>query len=129
MTNFRQSILQADDLPKQSVEISAWPHLDDDGQVITGADGNPECTYFVRAMTLGERDAFDSSVTVPDGDSFRVDYSKVRGQLLVRTMCDESGNRLFTDADAAIFSGKSADACLPAFVAAQALNGLTAKNA
>lgn len=122
--NFRKSIEAAEDLLKEPVEIPAWPQVDDDGKTVLKEDGTPNCTYYVRMMNLGERQAFDMAVAVKRGDTYEMNPQRVRAELLVRTLCDDKGVRLFSDAEIGVVEGKGGDPCSAAFTAAQSLNGL-----
>jgi hypothetical protein len=126
--NLKGSIQRAAKLKRKSIEIPEWPHTDDDGQPILDEAGNPVCTYWVRDMTLKERSGFDASVTKtvdPVTGDGKVDLEVVRTQLLVRTLCDESGQRLFTDDEASIIDGLDSGSAVTAFVAAQEVTGLS----
>jgi len=103
----RDAILGADDLPKQEVEIPEWG-----GSV------------FVRTMTAGERDAYESSMLL----NGKPNLANMRAKLVVRTAVDEEGKRLFADADAEALGKKSASAVDKLFGVAQRLNGLTKKD-
>lgn len=122
--NFRKSIERAKDLKCEPVEIPEWPHLDENDQPVLNADGTPSCTYYVRKMSLGERQAFDIAVSVKRGDSYEINPVRVRSELLVRTLCDADGVRLFADHELEFVEGKAGEACTAAFIVAQNLNGL-----
>lgn len=118
MSSYRQWILEANDLARESVQIPDWPHRDEEGKVILDADGKPVCTYYVRRMTLGERNAFDMAVS-GDGQ----DRSHFFANLLGRTLCDENGVRIFSDDDIPALEAKSC-VCVHAMPIALRLNGL-----
>ena len=122
--NFRKSIEGAADLRTEPVEIPAWPHVDDDGQPVLNEDGTPNCTYYVRMMNLGERQSFDMAVAVKRGDTYEMNPQRVRAELLVRTLCDDKGVRLFHASEIAGLEGKGGEPCSAAFTASQKLNGL-----
>lgn len=122
--NFRKSIESASDLKTEPVEIPAWPQVDDVGNPVLKDDGTPNCTYWVRMMSLGERQAFDMAVAVKRGDTYEMNPQRVRAELLVRTLCDDKGVRLFEDSEIGVVEGKGGDPCGAAFTAAQSLNGL-----
>lgn len=112
----KEAILSADDLVKELVEVPEWG----------GA-------VYVRALTGAERDAFEQSMvemrTVRQGrkqETVReMRLQNIRARLCALTICDEEGNRLFTDADVQALGRKSASALNRVFQVAQRLSGLT----
>lgn len=112
----KEAILSADDLVKELVEVPEWG----------GA-------VYVRALTGTERDAFEQSMvemrTVRQGrkqETVReMRLQNIRARLCALTICDEEGNRLFTDADVQALGRKSASALNRVFQVAQRLSGLT----
>lgn len=54
-------------------------------------------TYYVRSMTGKDRDSFESETWGPEGEPIKANLS---ARVLMRTLCDEAGARLFTDAEA-----------------------------
>lgn len=54
--------------------------------------GRSGAVVYVRELSVGERDAFEKAIYGEGGDR-----AQVRAALLVRALCDENGNRLFTD--------------------------------
>jgi len=52
---------------------------------------------WVRGMTGTERDQWEQSVLYHQKKSKTESYDQFRASLVARTVCDESGNRLFTD--------------------------------
>jgi len=103
----RDAILQADDLPRELVEVPEWS-----GSV------------YVRALTGIERDAFEQSVVEQKGKSTKMNLRNIRAKLVALTAVDEEGKRLFTDDDAALLGKKSAAALDRVFDVAQRLSGL-----
>lgn len=101
----RDSILAIDDLPREKVEVPEW-----------GGD------VYVRTLTGTERDAFEQSM---QGKKNQVNLDNVRARFAVLTICDESGTRLFTHADAKDLGSKSAAALDRVFAVAQRLNGFS----
>ena len=101
----RDSILQADDLPKESVEVPEWG-----GQV------------WVRTLSGTERDAFEQSMV---NKKNKPNMDNVRARFAVLTICDEAGDRLFKAADADELGKKSAAALDRVFAVAQRLNGFS----
>lgn len=100
----REQILQCDDLPKETVKVPEWG-----GEVQ------------VRTMTGTDRDAFEASLIGKEGR-----LENVRARLVSLAVCDESGSRLFDDADVAALGAKSAKALDRVFAVAQRLNGIGA---
>ena len=98
----REQILQCDDLPREIVNVPEWG-----GEVQ------------VRTMTGTDRDAFEASLIGKEGR-----LENVRARLVSLAVCDESGERLFADADIAALGSKSAKALDRVFAVAQGLNGI-----
>jgi len=101
----REAILQADDLPRELVQVPEW-----------GGD------VYVSTLTGTQRDAFEQSL---QGKKDRVDLENVRARFAVLTICDEKGTRLFTHADISKLGKKSAAALDRVFAVAQRLNGFS----
>lgn len=104
----KEQILAADDLPRESVEVPEWG-----GEVL------------VRALTAGERDAFEAELTERRGKQIEVNLRDVRAKLCSRAICDGDGKRLFTDQEVQTLAAKSASALTRVFEVAQRLSGLT----
>lgn len=104
----KAQILAADDLPRERVEVPEWG-----GEI------------FVRALTAGERDAFEAELTARSGKQIEVNLRDVRAKLCSRAMCDEQGARLFEDHEISALARKSAAALTRVFEVAQRLSGLT----
>lgn len=103
----RDAILQAQDLPRELVEVPQWG-----GSV------------YVRALTGAERDAFETSIVEQRGKSTKMNLKNIRAKLVALTVVDEEGNRIFSDSDASALGKKSAAALDKAFEVAQRLSGL-----
>lgn len=101
----REQILQCDDLPREIIKVPEWG-----GEVQ------------VRTMTGTDRDAFEASLIGKEGR-----LENVRARLVSLAVCDESGDRLFGDADIAALGAKSAKALDRVFAVAQRLNGIGAE--
>ena len=80
-------ILKADDCKIESVDVPEWGG-----------------TLYLRVMKGTERDAFEAE-TYKDG---KTDLKNFRSKLLVKTICDEKGSRIFSDDDAVLLGEKSA---------------------
>ena len=104
----RDAILQADDLLWEDVEVPEWGG-----------------TVRVRGLTGAERDAFEAEMVERKGKKLRMDMQNFRARLVVRSVVDEDGKRLFTDRDAASLGDKSAAALQRVFDVAQRLSGLS----
>lgn len=89
----RAAILAHEDLAIEDVDVPEWGG-----------------TVRVRAMTAAERDAWEVSLLGPeDSDGERKQsFDNIRAKLIARTVVDDQGNRLFTDADVAALGKKSA---------------------
>lgn len=109
----RDEILDSEDLATETVPVPEWG-----GAVI------------VRALTGVERDAYESEIFQLRGKGGGVDYNlqNIRAKLSARTIIDEEGNRLFTDADIIKLGLKSAAALDRVFSQAQKLSRLTAED-
>lgn len=86
----RDQILSANDLPRVEVDVPEW--------------GGSVC---VRMLTAGEKDAFDDENYKLEGKSVKVNRKDFTARLLVRAICDESGNPLFKLSDVAALGKKS----------------------
>lgn len=104
----REAILKANDIEKREVYIPEWG-----GSV------------YVRGMTGRERDQFEATIIRQRGRNTEINMKNARAKLVVMCTVDQEGNRLFTDADVALLSEKSAKALDRIFVVAQELSGIT----
>lgn len=82
-------------------------------------------TVYVRGMSGAERDAWEKTLLIGRGKRREVDTTNVRAKLVARTACDETGARVFTDADAEILGKSRVDILNRLFQAAQKLSGVT----
>lgn len=88
----RDLILAADDLAFEDVEVPEWG-----------------CVVRIKAMSGGERDAFESSILKDRSDPSKgVDMRSFRAKFLTRVMIDESGARLFRPDEVKALSAKNA---------------------
>lgn len=98
----RESILASEDLKREEIKVPEWG-----GSV------------YVRTMTAGERDEFEIAHSLnPEKD--------VRARLAVATVCDADGVLLFTPADIAKLTRKSAAPLDRIFARAMKLNRISA---
>jgi len=103
----RDEILQADDLEKRLVEVPEWG-----GSV------------WVRALRGDEYDEFQESILEGKGKNRQVNVKNLRAKLVVRSVVNESGERIFDDGDYATVGKKSSAALNRLFVAAQELSAV-----
>lgn len=113
----RDLILQASDLPSETVLVPEWG-----GEVR------------VRGLTGKERDDYETGIIASRIDqrtgklTQSMDLANVRARLIVRTVVDENGQRIFTDDDAEALGGKSASALAKVYEVAQKLSGMRAED-
>lgn len=103
----RDSILGASDLPVVPVEVPEWGG-----------------TVYVRSITAGERDKFEASVN----NGTRQNLENFRARFAVLVLCDDAGNRLFSDSDANALSQKSASALQTILSAGMTHNAMRAED-
>lgn len=94
----REAILGCDDLPRQEVPVPEW------GGSVS-----------VRMMTAAERERWEAFVQGETRD-------RIRATLAARTVCDEAGELLFSEADVEALGAKSGPALTRIFAAALKLN-------
>lgn len=102
----KAQILAADDLPFEDVEVPAWGG-----------------TVRVRTMTAGERDQFEFSLQGAKNAA-----ENFRARLLAATIVDASGSLMFSEADIAALSKKSAVAADKLVAVAMRLSAVSAKD-
>jgi hypothetical protein len=83
---------------------------------------------YIRTMTGRERDAFEASCFQQKGKTRELNMENLRAKLLVRSICDADGTRLFTDADVNLLGNMPADVLDVLFAKAQELSGLASKD-
>lgn len=76
-------------------------------------------TVYVKAMSGKQRDAFESWALSDKGPR------NIRGKAAARCLCDASGNRLFSDSDAARLGEIKVSILQRIFAVIQRLSGLT----
>lgn len=103
----KDQILSASDRKIEEVEVPEW-----NGSV------------YIRNMTGGERDAYEASLIKMQGKSVQANMADARAKLCAICICDEDGNRLFTDDEAKELSNKCASALDRIYEKAESLNSL-----
>lgn len=101
----RQSILEAQDLPQETLHIPEW-----NGSVI------------VRTMTAKDRDSFEAGLLDNKGNRNLIN---IRARLAQLTVCDEQGQLLFSEEDVPLLGAKSCKALDRILPVAKRLNGLS----
>ena len=104
----KDAILEAQDIETEEVAVPEWG----------GA-------VYVKGMTGTERDSFEASIVQQRGKNASVNMANIRAKLAAWTICDEKGERLFTDKDAVKLGKKSASALQRVFDVAQRLSGIS----
>ena len=104
----REEILNSDDLKTECVEVPEWG-----GSV------------YVRALTGEERDTYEASVVTQKGKDTQVNMKNARAKLVTLATVDESGAKIFTQADVAALGKKSAAALSRIFNTAMRLSGIS----
>ena len=86
-------------------------------------------TVRVRSLTADERDAFDESITKLSGNgkgqTREIIMKGIRAKLVSRSLIDDKGDRLFTDAQVETLGKKNATVLDRLFAIAQRLSGLS----
>jgi hypothetical protein len=108
----KQQILSVVDLPIESVDVPEW-----------GKDAK----VFVRGLNGQERDNFEISIS-DEKHKGKINLENIRAKLCAMTICDEKGERLFSDKEVFALSKKNSVALSRIFVIAQKLSGLTEKD-
>ena len=103
----RDEILAASDILTELVPVPEW-----------GGD------VYVKGMTGAERDKFEASIIEQRGKTQTMNMANIRAKLASLTICDETGRRLFNEADVQLLSKKSAAALQRVFAVAQKLSGI-----
>lgn len=110
--SLRETILKSNDIQTEPVKVEEWG-----------------VTVFIKGMTGAERDEYEASLFSIEGKGKNADVkmnrSNIRAKLLIKTIVDEQGNRIFGDGDVESLGGKSASALDKLFEVAQKLSGLT----
>lgn len=103
----KESILAVQDVVTERVEVPEWGG-----------------TVLVRGLTGAERDAFEGEVIQRSGRDVKTNTRNMRARLVVLSVVDEQGNRLFGFPDIETLGAKSARALDRVFAVAMRLSGL-----
>jgi hypothetical protein len=113
----RDAILRADDIVTEWVSVREWAP--------PGAT-NPEAYgVYVRGMTAGERDALESSMLTNKGQPNTERLAQFRSRLLILSVVDEAGRKVFQAGDVRAVSQKSMAAVERVLDVARRLSGMT----
>jgi hypothetical protein len=104
----REEILGAKDSVMELVPVPEWG-----GEV------------YVRGLTGAERDRYEATILRQKGKRREVVLEDLRAKLAVVAICTEQGDQVFTQADIAALSRKSAAALQRVFTVASRLSGLS----
>lgn len=103
----KDEILGTEDLPREEVFVKEWK-----GSVI------------IKGLTASERDDFESQIFTGEGKSRKFNYKDLRARLLSLTICNEAGERIFSDGDIEKLGKKSGKIMDRLFDKAQKLSGI-----
>lgn len=106
----RDQILNADDLKYEEMDVPEWGGL-----------------VRIKVMTGMERDDFEQSVFDMKGKDTKVNLKNFRAKLLVKTIVDEQGKRVFEESDIEGLSRKSSKVLDRIFNKSQEINGIGSK--
>jgi hypothetical protein len=106
----KDQILEADDISYLDVPVPEWGG-----------------TVRIKSLTGEERDSFEEKIVKRDAQGNRVgmDLKQFRAKLLVRTMVDEEGKRVFDEQDVHALGRKSSAAMDKVFAKVRELNPMT----
>jgi len=80
---------------------------------------------YIRGLSARERDSFEASCMNGKGKARGLNMDNVRARLLVRSICTETGERLFQDHEADALGSVPAAVVDRLFTVAQRLSGLS----
>lgn len=103
----REQILKADDVTTEQVAVPEWGG-----------------TVLVRGLTGRQRDEFEASLIERRGKRNIPNTDNIRAKLVARCCVDETGQRLFTDADASTLGERSGAALDRVYEVAARLSGI-----
>lgn len=101
----KEQILAVRDIKIEELYVPEW-----DGSI------------YIKTMTAEERDKFEEAIFIKDGGKRKTDVSGLRAKLCAFVICDEEGNRLFSEAEVEALSKKSAAALTRIFEKAQEIS-------
>ena len=102
--NLHDTILAADDLPREKIEVPEWPGVELYVRTMSGVElARLQDVYANAKSSLADKTA----------------------TLAVLTLCDAAGTRIFSDEDTAAVAGKSGKALQRVAEVAHRLNALT----
>ena len=81
-----------------------------------------EDTVYVKTMSAEERDKFEEAIFVREGNKRKADLVGLRTKMCAFVLCDEQGNRLFTEDEVQALSHKNANALTRIFEKAQEMS-------
>lgn len=108
----REDILSVNDIQREDVPVPEWKLNGVQLVLVQGLDGK-------------ERDDLEASMIKGKGKKTEVNLENLRAKLVARSIVDENGNRIFTDADIPVLARKSAVALNRVYAVAQRLSGIT----
>lgn len=103
----KDDILNADDMKTESVDVPEWG-----GEVI------------IKTLTARQKDAWEASI-VKQGSGTKMNLIDMRARLVVVSIVDDQGKRVFADSDVGKLTQKFCKAVDRVFDAAQRLNKMT----
>jgi len=110
-----EDILTADDTIIEYCPVPEW--------------GNKKGGVYVRSLRGDELDDYQGSMLTKNGKGKQVvTYDNMRTKLVVKTICDAQGNRLFNDAQIPLLAKKNAAGLSRVFEVASRLSGLNEKD-
>lgn len=109
MSDLRNNILSIVDIQTEAVDVPEWGGM----------------TVYVKGLTAAQRDSFEAASIRQQGKKREVNMVNLRARLLVRTIVDEHGDRIFDDSDERALGDKSASALNRLFDVASRLSGLS----
>lgn len=107
----KDTILIAEDIVIKPVEVPEWK-----------VDGKPGVVH-IKGLTGAQKDHFESTLTEGRGKNRTENWKNFRARLLVLTIVDKDGKRLFGLDDVEALGKKSASALDRLFTVAQELSG------
>jgi hypothetical protein len=107
----RDLILSVNDIQQEVVDVPEWG-----GKVL------------VRGMTGSQRDLFERTVVQTKGKNVEANFENFRAKLLIWTVVDAEGTRLFRETDVVALGKKSAAAMSRVAEVASRLSGLSTED-